>query len=621
MDERVTGREPLGVGRMKRILKLHVRQLEYLFSPPGMPVVAKVPEAAESTSILVRGKAGTGKTTLATTLALAIAEFGEGRAAYLGTEIAPADVFWKLEKLGLKKEEVAAWDRAQPQHRVLVQHLSAATERDVTQPERRMQVALEILWEMVTNPPAGLPLRAVVVDAFSLVGAKPDQSMRGDLLALIQASEARGVSVILVEEASSTGSEWGAYLVDVVFELVWGEDPDTGGMLRKLACSKVRYSRSRAGPHDYGMEGESVAVWPALTSLQHELWGEENRPVVEPLLVPWSGGIAIARGGLFASVYDSKNGNFLRVLRNSPWFDTPRISCGTVSRGQGDTFVDAIEGPEALIWMAVPTVEENTSVVFQDVEALLGRKRFRHPLMDGLAALAQAGFRIIVHGPDHAVREMPAAFRIIFGRESVGQYFSFNLPRYAMCTALATITNSVEIAGPWFTSSLSRKSAITSLFAALSGENNSVRKETLMWASAHATYLSSDSALEWLEAQRAQTALLRLPALAIRGRLEEADALATNLSSPVIEDVMRKRLRGASRLDHPDKSVFLEGAAILSPLVESSGVLDNDRANIALDLACAAKRWKDLDQARFYRDRAKTLLLSLEPEPELADLV
>src|SRR5262249_42281182 len=100
----------------------------------------------------------------------------------------------------------------------------------------------------------------VVIDAFPL----PELSQgsgRDDVVTLIQALEGRGVSVVIIQETDgSTG--FVPFVTDVVFQLMFDDDPDTGERVRKLGCPKSRYARSLVGPHDTGVDTDRVMVWP-----------------------------------------------------------------------------------------------------------------------------------------------------------------------------------------------------------------------------------------------------------------------------------------------------------------------------------------------------------------------
>jgi len=85
----------------RRLTELPVHHLEYVFSPPGLPLPVKGDTEIGTTSILVRGGAGTGKTTFALALAHAVAKANSGLVLYLTTEFSPVEITFKATLIGL----------------------------------------------------------------------------------------------------------------------------------------------------------------------------------------------------------------------------------------------------------------------------------------------------------------------------------------------------------------------------------------------------------------------------------------------------------------------------------------------------------------------------------------
>lgn len=243
-----------------------VRRLECLFSPPGLPLVAKAPGALPTASFVVRGGPGTGKTTLALGLALTVARGGGGRVLYLSTEIAPVDAQLKAQGLGVGPDRIASWDGADDQDELLLDHVaSGAPDPSADSPEGRMSGAMDRAWERLQGvAPPGPPIRALVIDTFALVGLEGTKSLRSEVMNLLVVLEEQGISPILVEETPAPAEDWIGYLVDLRFDLGWERDRDTGAQSRSLTCSKSRYAEVVPGPHLYGRELGELAVWPAL---------------------------------------------------------------------------------------------------------------------------------------------------------------------------------------------------------------------------------------------------------------------------------------------------------------------------------------------------------------------
>ena len=245
--------------RDRSITQLSIENLALLFTPPGLPVVDKG-APSPTTSIAVLGEAGAGKTTLAVSLAQAIAADAKGLALYLTTELAPTEIKYKISLLGVSAAVVPWRHRSAAQPGDLIgQHVSLLESTDDAAPVR--QRALEAAWQLVDGVASEPPIRCVVIDAFPL--PEPSSSAaRDEVVTLIQALEGRGVSVVIVQEALGS-SDFVPFVADVVFQLRFAEDADTGEWLRKLGCPKSRYARVLAGPHATGVDRDRVTVWPA----------------------------------------------------------------------------------------------------------------------------------------------------------------------------------------------------------------------------------------------------------------------------------------------------------------------------------------------------------------------
>lgn len=255
-----------------RLTDLPVKHLEYLFSPQGLPLPLKGETEQGTTSILVRGGPGAGKTTLALALAHGIARYGGGLVLYLTTEFSPVEIAFKATLIGLAEEAVDAWPGSEGSRAgdVVVEHLTELRHgKPVLSSAERRRSSIDAVWGLLhpendgtQKPP--LPVRAVVIDALPEPGEN-EGALRADLVAFVQALENEGRSVVLVEELTQGMSASSAFVVDVVFELAVLLDAETRGLKRKLTLWKSRYAVSDPGPHDYGLE-QGV---PALRSRSH----------------------------------------------------------------------------------------------------------------------------------------------------------------------------------------------------------------------------------------------------------------------------------------------------------------------------------------------------------------
>ena len=267
--------------KLLRLKDLYVRQLQYLFSPPGLPLVAKAdPKGVCTTTVLIRGEAGAGKTTLALALAHSIARSRKGVVLVLNTETAPVEVDAKAAFLGISQRSVVAWSGRSKVKRgtILVQHIAlAAAPGEVEEEQLNRPGMLDVLWEMlqtyIDEDPARVPIAAVMVDGMLL--SDRDEATgptRSDTAAFLQALETRGISTVIVEESAPKQASWLPFVVDLVFELQFNIAEDTRKLVRQLVCRKSRYTPAFAGPHEYDLdEGSIPSVWPDPLDIDPEI--------------------------------------------------------------------------------------------------------------------------------------------------------------------------------------------------------------------------------------------------------------------------------------------------------------------------------------------------------------
>jgi energy-coupling factor transporter ATP-binding protein EcfA2 len=398
-----------------RVRDLKLARLDQLFRPPGLPLVRKDPASENATTaILVRGQAGSGKTTLVTALAHAIASHGQGIALFLNTEAFASELRYKADFLGLPANSLLGWSaRAEASVGALVtQHVeltpTGRTAKDSK--DRRLasfRAVEEMLQQAETNPSGHPPIRVVVLDGFTLPGAEQEPpDLRHEVISFLQELEAHGVTPILVEEVGPRGFEWLPFVVDLVFELSLEQDPDTGKLIRRLRCPKSRFSRCHPGPHDYGVEHERPALWPdPLDVLSPGDFDSAEKP---PDFI-WPDAIEdryllLSGPGVIASYYDKQEANILRPHFHTPGTRTLKIVCGSeIELLRDDTRVASVpesDGPYALAWAVFEHARDCNFISVGQMPGLMRRQRFRLPLLHMLDALARAGKRVCVHGAE-----------------------------------------------------------------------------------------------------------------------------------------------------------------------------------------------------------------------------
>jgi KaiC/GvpD/RAD55 family RecA-like ATPase/tetratricopeptide (TPR) repeat protein len=400
------------------LTEVSVRNLEHLFTPPGLPLVSKSAGAPATTSILIRGGAGTGKTTLGAALGHAIARRENGVVLYLTTEFSQTELLYKARLLGLPESMVFRWkDRAAaPPGAIVTEHLalSPAGEGPLTSLARKTE-SIDTLWDLLhpESGPLDVAVRAVVIDAFTLPDATVEEkTLRSDLVAFVQALEGEGISTVIVEEATEERASWLPFVVDLVFEIAWVADPDSADLHRKLRCSKSRYAQVLAGPHDYGLDMGFPGVWPDLLAVASAPAGRNlvvQRPAALILPSPSSTSpephyVRFDRGGVALVEKGSSVSRFLKIIALTPGVILAEVRCGPLNIVSGASLpvpvqVPDSEGAQSLGWALVQAVRAHgvNVVVVHDPEALLRRQRFAIPLLHVIEALRQLGVLVIVH--------------------------------------------------------------------------------------------------------------------------------------------------------------------------------------------------------------------------------
>jgi hypothetical protein len=445
--------------------------LEYVFSPPGLPLVTKAPETPGTTSILIRGGAGTGKTTLAVALAHAISSVQGGVTLYLTTEFVVTELAYKAKTLALPGDAVQPWasavegkpDREYEPGTILAQHLlmtEAGRNHDQTKSVAgRKRATIEAVWELlargggspVAKLPAGAVVRAVVIDAFGLPEVDAgDDSLRSQLLELVQSLEVAGITTILIEEAGSNAEAWLPFVVDLVFEIDLWPDPDTGDLLRRLKCPKSRYGTALPGPHDYGLDNEGCpAVWPDLV-LSPDMEGSlsrggANQPAA--IFVAFTeDSYGLCRPGSVLVSNAGPPGTFglIGAFSRAPGICPANVDCGPqtyVHTLRGSFSLSQSQGLYALAWELIRVYRDGVinSVVFQGVEFFLAYPRSSIRALRMISMLAAAGLSVCIHGSISELAALEPVAEIVEGKRYRGgvrveppQRFLYRADRWIM---------------------------------------------------------------------------------------------------------------------------------------------------------------------------------------------
>jgi KaiC/GvpD/RAD55 family RecA-like ATPase len=399
-----------------RVTQFPIKNLEYVFQPCGLPLALKHKEIG-TTSILVRGGAGTGKTTLAVALAHAIASFNKGIAIYLTMEFVPTEVRFKSRLLKLGEEMVLpATEREKATPGALVVHPLSQHIDPENPPETmldRKNNAIDAIFQIVkSDPPESThPIRVVVFDAFGLSDdAEKETYLRNDMLNLIQSLEAKGISTVLIQE-SKGDVDWLSFIVDIVFEAGHQRDATTKELYRTLTCPKSRYALANAGPHDMGIGDGAPEIWPDMLPIV----ASDESPLKEisnPLsicLPLWNGSnFASFRGGLLLSSYDVDGPKLIELLINTPGIKMMDVYCGPLTKIDSVFFSPPVgllvgESASALAWVVLQKATQHklNVVGVQGAAGLFSRPRFRATFLNVIEAWKQLGLMVFIH--EHSV--------------------------------------------------------------------------------------------------------------------------------------------------------------------------------------------------------------------------
>lgn len=218
-------------------LSLNDRGLDLILGG-GLTWIERVP-GKSSTTILLRGEAGTGKTLSALHIARSLAMALDGDIAWTGVEILPAEVAAQHTSLWPDDTTFSVVHRGSPEsveRRAIHARLLGPLE-DAAQ----LGDALEALWPEFAheNPPRVLVLDSLT-DGYALGAKVPRVVVDG----VCKLAAHWNVALVLVEEARlGEPSPW-PYAVDTVVELRAAERG-----VRSLSVAKHRFAPSDAGPH------------------------------------------------------------------------------------------------------------------------------------------------------------------------------------------------------------------------------------------------------------------------------------------------------------------------------------------------------------------------------------
>lgn len=528
--------------KLRRLKGLYINQLEYLFSPPGLPLVAKAgSKSAPTTTILVRGEAGAGKTTLALALAHSIARDRKGALLVLNTETAPVEIDVKAAFLRIPRKHVLAWPSRAQAHKgtILVQHIALAAGPEELDPEADASTRpgmLDVLWEMLrTYTDEDLnrtPIAAVMIDGMLLSDRDENTGpTRSDTAAFLQALETRGISTVIVEESAPKQTSWLPFVVDLVFELQFNLAEDTRKLVRQLVCRKSRYTPAFAGPHAYDLDEDSVlSVWPDPLDLDPEILREVSGAGEACIFWPTNeeNTFWVWRGAGLISTEVSEGWDMVLAM-SQQISSIPLLVEPNEVRNTGDTLSLQPHdrgGIYSLAWSVLHAARrlEVGAVVLHDLDLLLARSQSPVLLFRAIRALLRAGLLIGVRGNSDELKKI--------------QPFSVSSPQVHKIIGEGKMRERENlVAERWLPHASALKALTTAERAQLSRQSDS--GEFIEALAVPATAESSVSAL-----------LEIFHALAMRVRPDPSKRLTPGNSLVVLECLRLLARLGGNMLDH-----------------------------------------------------------------------
>jgi KaiC/GvpD/RAD55 family RecA-like ATPase len=236
----------------------------------GLWTVARMPDVPESTTVLVRGAPGAGKTVFGSQLAGSVARALGGDVAYGCIELLPVEL--QAQHGGLRREGVAEevvippFQREQRAKEPSCRFFAGLLDLGASGNEQaQLGLAVDALLKQIKQV-GGRP-RVLVIDSLSdgynLGGSAPRQLAD----ALCKLAVERGLVLLLLEEVADFRPSVWSFAVDVVLELKGSETNQGLGMPesfgRWLTVGKNRFGPSDGGPHEFSMAPESgLRVYP-----------------------------------------------------------------------------------------------------------------------------------------------------------------------------------------------------------------------------------------------------------------------------------------------------------------------------------------------------------------------
>lgn len=242
----------------------------------GLRTVKKLGDSRESTLVLVRGAAGTGKTIFGSQLALDAAAERDGDVVYCCLELLPSELRAQLtgiDFLGRRLEVLFPGELPTTNApRVFASVVDGATATNTTDLGNGLVSSLRAAKAL------GLVPKVLVVDSLS-DGYGLGSSVKREVAdSFSKFAAEQGLIILLIEEVFEGRDSLWPFVVDVAFELSHrGEASTSAGEWRSLIVSKSRFGGSQVGPHGFLFLQSGVVITPRTTAYQ-TTWAEHCLP-------------------------------------------------------------------------------------------------------------------------------------------------------------------------------------------------------------------------------------------------------------------------------------------------------------------------------------------------------
>lgn len=225
-------------------------------------------------AVLLNGRAGTGKTTLALQFLVNGALSGEENGIYLSFEQLPTQIYRDARSFG--------WD---------LQGLEEKNKLRIVCTSPELLIENDGGETVLADPIREIRPRRIVIDSISYLAmyAKPEE-LRRELYRLIMLLKARGLSSVLIREsgAGETGflSDASSFLVDCIIML---KQVEIESSIRKvLGVLKMRGSDHDKRLREYDIGSHGLEVSGALSNYEGLMSGSPHRSVTEEAANNWA---------------------------------------------------------------------------------------------------------------------------------------------------------------------------------------------------------------------------------------------------------------------------------------------------------------------------------------------